>query len=160
MIDNSQTSNIKPTDEQAAQLEQYEIKLSNLLSEITNATKILKGTKIESDRAVKERAYQEELLAELTPKVEEKRKQLDGFNEEINKATSALSKLQEEIRIKSEEQIAKDYVFQSKSDELERQIAEYNTKTAQSNRREASLQKNEILFNQKVAKLKEVISTF
>lgn len=65
MLKNKDEKEIKFTPEHKAELEVYETKLANLLSEIVNHTKILKGTKSECDRAVKERAYQEELLTKI-----------------------------------------------------------------------------------------------
>ena len=57
--------NIKLSLEQLQQIDIVQKRLSVLESEITNANKVLKGTKMEIDRVVKEKAYQEELLAKL-----------------------------------------------------------------------------------------------
>lgn len=151
---------IQFTPEQTASLEEYQARLSNLLSEIVNHTKILKGTRSECDRAVRERAYQEELLAELTPKVEEKRKQLDSYNEEINKATSDLAKLKEEIRVKTERQAEQDGEFTKREERIKDFEKVLSNQKATLDKRDDEHIKAFDAFAAKVAKLKEVLSTF
>jgi len=65
MITQPENNPIKLTDEQTAQLEEFQLRLTTLTSEIANHTKILKGIKSECDRAVSEKSYQEELLNKL-----------------------------------------------------------------------------------------------
>ena len=161
MTDNQlDTPNIKLTPEQNTQVEAYQVKLANLLSEINNATKILRGTKTECDRAIKEKAYQEELLAGLTPKVEEKKKQIDAYNEEINNASTSLSKLQEEIKVKTTKQAELDSEYEARESSLVADEDEVDRREVKLNEKENSLQTNKDAFDAKVAKLKEVISTF
>lgn len=161
MIDNKlDDKNIKLTAEQTAGLEEYQLRLSNLLSEIVNHTKILKVTQKDCDKAVKERAYQEELLTQIAPKVVEKQTQLDALNGEISNATTTLSKLQAEIGIKTAEQAKKDSEFENrenyvKSEEEKLQIHQQMVTKLTTEKEQA-----ENIFNQKVAKLKEVIALF
>ncbi len=159
MTDNETNTPIL-TPEQLKAIEYSKTVLHNLEAEISIAQKTLKQTKSESERAIKDKAYQEGLLNEISPKVIEKTSQINALNEEINNASTVFSKLQAEIKTKTAEQVEKDSEFQAKSDGLDKIIAEYNEKTTQSNKKEASLQKDNMIFNQKVAELKRVISTF
>ena len=64
MIENNTTANPTLTFDQLQAIDVAQKTLANLQSEITNATKILKGTKMECDRAIKAQAYHEGLLAD------------------------------------------------------------------------------------------------
>lgn len=161
MVDNHlDNKNIVLTPEQTAGIEEYQVKLATLLSETVNATKILKGIKMETDRAVKEKAYQEEMLTDLTPKVVEKKSQIDGYNEEINKATSTLSKLLDEIKSKTAEQLEKDTLFKEREDKISAKELQLSNQGSAISKEKILLNNDKVDFNAKVAKLKEVISTF
>jgi len=103
MLKNKNEKEIKFTAEHKAELEMYETKLANLLSEIVNHTKILKGTKSECDRAVKERAYQEELLTKMQgeiPLLEKEKVSLEAsivtMNGYVEEAKIESAKIKEE----------------------------------------------------------------
>lgn len=104
MIDNNtDTKDIKLTPEQTAQIEAYQVKLSNLLSEIVNHTKILKGTKSECDRAVKERAYQEELLKRIESEIPIKQAEKDSLEKSIAVMEEQIATARaEDIKLKAE----------------------------------------------------------
>jgi len=75
---NTPNSNVKLTLENIQQEAEIQGRLSVLQSEITNATKILRGTKMEIDRAIKEKSYQEDLLKKTLQDTE---KATNKFNE-------------------------------------------------------------------------------
>jgi uncharacterized protein (DUF3084 family) len=160
MINNSETSNVKLTDEHTKEIEQYQVKLSNLLSEIVNATKILKGTTLESNRAVKDRTYQQDLLATLTPQIQTAQKNLDDLTTRHSETTTKLGLLNTEIAIKTTE-------YNLKESELKDREAKISQKEKQLSEQGEKLGRETILFNNdkathnaKVAKLKEVIKDF
>jgi len=68
MINSDDTKTVILTKNQSDQIDMVKQRLSVLESEISNASKILKGIRSETDRAVKEKSYQEELLNNFTIK--------------------------------------------------------------------------------------------
>ena len=94
MID-SPNENVKLTFEQLQKIDVVNKQLANLQSEIANAQKILKGTKLECDRAVKEKLYQEELSVGLVEQVKTLTAQKDGLVQEVTDFTTALNTLKE-----------------------------------------------------------------
>jgi chromosome segregation ATPase len=90
MIDNTSDS-VKLTFEQLQQIDATQKRLSNLESEIIIATKTLKGTKMECDRAVKEKLYQEELLVDLNGKIESTKNVLNELSLNVDKNNATLS---------------------------------------------------------------------
>jgi len=81
--------NVKLSFDQMQAIDLTQKRLSILESEIAVCQKVLRGTKLESDRAIKEKAYQNELL--------------DSVNKQLSEKQSILSKLDEEILVKSNE---------------------------------------------------------
>mgnify|MGYP001586162363 CR=1 FL=1 len=99
---NTPTGNIRLKLENIQQLAEVEGRLSNLQSEINIATKTLRGTKMECDRAVKEKAYQEELLENLKKDVEKLEQNKKEKGEELRVVVSnsdALNKKTKELTI-------------------------------------------------------------
>jgi predicted nucleic acid-binding Zn-ribbon protein len=83
------TENTKLQPDQLTQLEEFQKRLSNLEIENVSAAKILKVSKSDLEKVVKERLYQEELLAKLEKQTEEKTKELEDLNGkcEVSKKT-------------------------------------------------------------------------
>lgn len=106
MID-SPTENVKLTFEQLQQIDVVEKRLSNLQSEIANANKILKGTKSECDRALKEKLYQEELAFNLASQIKELTTSRDNLAKEITLSTQALEDTKKTSKDLSESNYAK-----------------------------------------------------
>lgn len=82
--------NVKLTFEQLQQIDEVSKQLINLQSEITTAQKILRGTRLEIDRAIKEKTYQEELLEELKSTVLSFETKKADLVEQINQAITIL----------------------------------------------------------------------
>ncbi len=154
------TDNVKLNFDQLQAIDTAQKRLAVIESEIAIANKTLKGTKLESDRAIKERAYQEELLVEATKQVDSKQAIATKLDEDILEKTSALNTLNVEINDKKASQEARE--MRIKNDEASVATASNNL-----------LAKERVLaekvrvyeagaeeFNSKVAKLKEVISIF
>ena len=160
MLDNNSTANPTLTFDQLQAIDVAQKTLANLQSEITNATKVLKGTKMECDRAVKNQAYNEELLAGLTTQVEAKKKELADLLANHTDTSSKLSALNSEIKTKTTEQTTKTAELNDR-ESLVKSAEEANI----SNNKMLSISLQKHLgdikdFNSKVAKLKEVISQF
>jgi chromosome segregation ATPase len=159
MLDNSQTT-IKLTDEQTLQLETYQTRLANLEGEISIATKNIKALKSDTEHAIKEKTYQEEQLATLTSQIETKTLASAKLDEQITEKTAQLNELLSQFK-EHTDLMAKgksDHeVRESKVVSEEQKLAEHTKVVEQLT---AERLAEEESFNSKVAKLKEVISTF
>jgi chromosome segregation ATPase len=133
-------------------------RLSNLESEVTIATKVLKGTKMEGDRAVKEREYYEGLVAELETKKQSLTKDVESLSAtkaELEKACAdfraemATAKSEHEIRT-AEHSKREDAVSTREADVMNVS----NELTSKTNK----LEEEKAVFNAKVAKVREVVS--
>ena len=154
------TTNPTLTFDQLQAIDVAQKTLANLQSEINNATKVLKGTKMECDRAVKNQVYNEELLGNLTAQVETKTKELADLKESITEKTAMLNELLSQFK----EHNDKMATAQVAHDERETQIATKELDLASKENKLTkiafALDSERKELNQKVAKLKEVISTF
>jgi len=160
MIDNNTSANPTLTFDQLQAIDVAQKTLANLQSEINNATKVLKGTKMECDRAVKNQAYNEELLANLTAQVENKRGELANLTGNVSERTAMLNELLSQFKEHT------DLIAKGKADHEARET-KITSKEQQLSEQGSALGREKVLhendkatFNQKVAKLKEVISTF
>ena len=160
MTDNNTTSNPTLTFDQLQAIDVAQKTLANLQSEITNATKVLRGTKLESDRAVKDKAYQEELLANAKTQVEEETKQLNYLTSEIAQSNVILGKLNDEINSKTDIQKKKDDDLQARESAVQNREIEVAKVESSLGTKVSAHAETSQTFNSKVAKLKEVISTF
>ena len=98
---NSNIKNVRLKLENIQQLAEVESRLSVIQSEINNHQKILRGIKMECDRFLKEKLYQEELLENLKKDVEKlefKKQEIEKYNsdslknlDQENKKTKDLS---------------------------------------------------------------------
>lgn len=159
MINNSETI-IKFSDTEQAQLEEFKNRLSNLESEVSIATRNLRAIKSETERAIKDREYNQGLLNDVLLKLEDKSKALDTIDSAYNETSSKLSALNSEIEEKTKLYDAKDKELSEKE---ERNIIMQKSLDNENNRlqkKEEALNKIQELHEQKVAKLKEVISIF
>lgn len=155
-----ETDNVKLTFDQLQAIDTAQKRLAVIESEITNAQKVLKGTKMESDRAVKELAYHEELLADLTAKTEAKNKELIDVKENLNTASEKCDALNKEIKEKEAEQFKKTVELDEREATIAKKEKELSEKGSALGKQEIILNNDKATFNEKVAKLKEVISTF
>lgn len=159
MID-TPTTNPTLTFDQLQAIDTTKKILSNLESEITNAQKILRGTKMECDRAVKEKEYQEELVSDLSSQTQTLSDNLNAVKKEITETTEFLNKLRAEIKISKERQDSKEIELQDRENKLISKESDLNKKEQTVNEDLEIFSKNEKDFYSKVAKLKEVISIF
>lgn len=160
MIDNTSTTNVQLTLEQLQQLDIVKKRLSNLESEIVNATKILNGTKMECDRAVKEKLYQKELLGNLTTKIEGMKVNIDNLDRGIKEKDVILSELNDEIKSKSTEYKDKVQELKDREEKIIQKEIQFSELGNKLGKQEILLNNEKADFNSKVAKLKEVISSF
>ncbi len=72
-------NNIRLEENQAKAIEETKIRLLNLESEISIATKNLKNIRTETERATKENAYQNEVLLSLNEQIVSKQVKKDDF---------------------------------------------------------------------------------
>lgn len=160
MINNDIQSNLKLTDEHTKEIEAYQLKLSNLLSNIVIATKTLKVNKSDNDTLVKDKQFSEEKLEKVNVELAPKLKQLEVLDAELNDKNLILRELESKIisqteayRIKANEMNERETAVIEKEKELAEQQEIFKNTT------EIYL-KNAEIYDAKVAKLKEVIKDF
>lgn len=160
MINNETTSNVKLTLEQLQQIDAVETKLAELNTQIAVANKNLRVITNDSNRLAKERISAETLLADLTTQNETLKKSVDSLTETHNKTQTDITNLESEM-------VAKKAVHDKRETDLNDWEAKSLAIQNSLNKESAELNNNKVLhendkatFNSKVAKLKEVISTF
>lgn len=154
------TPNPTFTSEQIGQLDEFQKRLFNLENETTIATSVLKTVKAESQRAAKDKAYQEELLAEIVKKISIARDSLNELEIKIGVKTTELNNLVEQIREQYVSHETKSNELKEREEKIikeEKVLVLKEKKITESNQH---LSSHIETHNQKVAKLKEVIATF
>lgn len=84
---------IELSEEETKKLAIYFKKLSDLQSDIANNTKTLVGTRSECDRAVKDRQYQEELLATVTEQVTALQAKKESLEADVATHTASITEM-------------------------------------------------------------------
>ena len=160
MINNETTSNVKLTLEQLQQIDAVESKLAELNTQLAVATKNLKVITNDSNRLAKERIAAETLLADLTTQNETLKKSVDSLTETLNSTRTANTNLESEM-------VAKKSVHDKRETDLNNREVKIAEKEKQLSEQGSAIGREKVLFendkathNAKVAKLKEVISTF
>lgn len=92
---------IKLSDEQQLAIEEVKNRLSNLESEISIANKNLKGIKLETEKAIKDKMYQEELLSNVVDKISNSTKELSELEPKVTEKTEQLNNLLSTIQKES-----------------------------------------------------------
>lgn len=154
------TENVKLTFEQLQQIDVTQKRLAQLESEITIATKTLRGTKLEADRATKENAYQQELLMKISTQVDAKKKELEELNSVYTQTKSELSNLQSNIADKTVTQAAKDTELKNREDKLASGELALSKAKAKLEDDQNVHEQNVSVVNAKVEAIKQAISTF
>ena len=152
--------NVKLSFEQLQAIDTTQKRLAVLESEIAIATKVLKGTKLECDRATKEIAYKNELLDSVNLQVKTVEDNLISLNETLANTREELAKVNSEISTKSSVQTAKDMEFKDREDGIVAKELALSNKEEVLSKNIAIHESDRKDFNEKIAKLKEVIDTF
>lgn len=154
---NSTYPNVKLTFEQEQQIEATKEILRNLESEITIAQKALKGVKLECDRAVKEKAYLEEINSNLANDIEiikSVKSELDISYNTLN--TSYIEKTKElEAKVKINQE--KETFLMDKENALNIKESEIKDQEIKINKKIEDLNIASDIHKNKVNKLKEAI---
>ena len=153
-------TNIKLTDEHLAQIQEGENRLSNIESLTTIANRNLKTAKLELERTTKDILLQTEKLTALTSQVDAKNKELESVTASHSETSVKLSTLNNEIETKTATHSAKETELANRESKVvsdEKKLAEHTNVVEQLTSERLA---EENIFNAKVAKLKEVISTF
>lgn len=148
---NQPEANPKLTFEQLQAIDVAEKKLANLHREIDISTKDLRVLSLDINKAIKERAYQEDLMAGLAPQIEEKKTVIAKLDTEIDTKSVELKTLhagadeitlanttkdkelkdrEEKVAVKEKEQAENTTRLKHISDSLGNQIDEHNAKVA------------------------------
>lgn len=137
MID-TPNDNVKLTLEQMQQIDVVEKRLAVLKNEITISQNLLMGTRMEIDRATKEKEYQEELLSSLQNQVEDFSNKKDILINEINSSIEINDKLKEEsAKINNENYIkiseinSRQSELESKEENFNKRMEDFNIKSSQ-----------------------------
>ncbi len=155
-----ETKNVELTFTQSQAIEETKNRLAVLESEIVNATKVLKGTKMEIDRATKENAYQNELLITVTGQLETTKSDLAEAQEELTNTKNENLKVNNETSERLKKAEVKETELKNKEESIAKTtIILENQKTSLDKRDDAHIKIFDE-FTSKVSKLKELISTF
>lgn len=156
---NNDGGNVILNDEQTRAIEETKSRLFNLESEISIANKNLKAIKAESERAIKDKSYQEQLLSEVIAKVSSARSSLAEIEPQIVEKTALLNDLLNTIREES-------VIHETKSNELKDREDKIIVKEKQNSEQYAlliatrnSLASSQAEHNAKVARLREFMNT-
>lgn len=152
--------NVKLNFDQLQAIDTAQKRLSVLESEVGIAQKILKGTKMEIDRAVKEKAYQEEILGTVSAQLNEKKSFASKLDEDILAKQAELHNILSEYKNHSDKMTAEKMEMKDAKDALLAQEKFLASKSLLVSSGSKDLEDNKSEFNEKVSKLKEVISTF
>ena len=160
MLNNETTSNVKLTLEQLQQIDAVESKLAELNTQIAVKEKNLRVITNDTNRFAREIEAQKPVLEDLKTKVEEETKQLNYLTSEIAQSNTILGKLNDEINAKTETQNKKESEIKDRESIVQQREIEI-AKVESSLGVKVSTHAEEVkIHNSKVAKLKEVISTF
>jgi chromosome segregation ATPase len=154
------TDNIKLTDEHLAQIQEGENRLSNLESLITIANRNLKIAKLELERTTKDILLQTEKLATLAPQIETAETKYKDLTDQFNDGKKSLEKVNDEILSKTETHRTKEVELDNREAKSLAIQNSLNKESEELNNNKAEHETSVKDFNSKVAKLKEVISTF
>jgi chromosome segregation ATPase len=159
-MNDTPTENPKLSFDQLQAINVTQKRLAVLESEIVNATKQLRSTKLEADRATKENIYQNELLSTVSASVVKKNTEATKLDEEILSKKDVLAHLNSEIATKSAEHTTKIMELKDREDKVV--ATELSTHQREVDILDGRDDLNNDIRNwkDKVAKLKEVISTF
>ena len=151
---------IKLSDEQTLAIEETKNRLANLEAEISIATKNFKTIKQDTEKAIKERVYEEERLnsivnqikpledkkVELESAIIEKIAELGKINSDIKESVVKQEEKEKELNDREELVVKNDKYLSERKEILDNKEIEIKDQTDS--------------FNSKVSKLKEVISEF
>lgn len=158
MLDNQDTTIILTIEQQQA-IEETKVRLLNLENEISLGNKALKQLKSESERAIKDKAYQEELLDEIVAKVSSARSQLAEIEPQVIEKTAQLNHLLDFIREETVSHETKNKELTEREEEIkEMEKITYKRETDILNVRD-DLNTEMKTHKEKVARLKEVLAT-
>ena len=157
---NQPENTIKLSDEQTLAIEETKNRLANLEAEISIATKNFKTIKQDTEKAIKERVYEEERLnsivnqikpledkkVELESAIIEKLAELGKINSDIKESVVKQEEKEKELNDREELVVKNDKYLSERKEILDNKEIEIKDQTDS--------------FNSKVSKLKEVISEF
>lgn len=119
MVDNRlNIDNPKLTSDQLAALLEFQVRISNLENEVSIVARTLRANKLESERSLKERMYQENLLSDVNSKVNIAATNLQELQETITVKTSELNILIEKIKTLNLEQENKNISLREKEEKI------------------------------------------
>lgn len=154
MID-TPSNNPKLSFEQLQAIDITQKRLAVLESEINNASKVLKGTKVECDNAVKENKYQQEQLITIITQVDNKKKELSDLVVNCEENSSKLKTLNDEIKNKTTKQLEIEELNSQKAQKLDSMIKEEQVRLDELSKKEEVHHKNSLDLLIKVNKLKD-----
>ena len=134
--------NVELTFEQLQQIDVHKKILANLESEVLSAQKVLAGTKLECERAIKDLAYRNDLLSEIEPKIKSKRDELQELNRMVGEINAVKEKQEEEIRTANKIMSDKEQELRERDAKLSISEQEHNKKVEEHNKKSDELSKH------------------
>jgi chromosome segregation ATPase len=152
-------NNIPLSESQTLAIEETKTRLLNLESEIAIAQKNQKTLKGENERLVKDNIYQNELLIEVQAKIAPLEAKVSDLDAQIVTKTAEVKVLNDEISTKTTDIEAREAKFVEQKQDITDRLKIVEEKEATVTENTTILNKKMTEFNQKVAKLKEVLPT-
>lgn len=160
MLNNEEIKNAEMSIEDRQQMLAFKTILLNLEAEISTANKNLKSIKGDTERAIKEKVYQEELLANTTQQVNDLKIEHSKLVENHSKTSISLASINTEIAQKKSVQEAKEAQLKTREETIVSKEIELSDKESNLTKQKTVLEKNQMEHDSKVAKLKEVTALF
>lgn len=156
MIDNQlDTTNPKFTPEQTQAIEESKSRLLNLETEISIASKNLKAIKGESERAMRDKTYQEGLLTSVTDQTTTAQEKLSAITTSTEKAQESLSAINQEISKQGDILASKKSEFKEREEEISSKETDLISRETSVSLREEDLKNSEEELQDKYAKIKD-----
>ncbi len=158
-VPNNESQNISLDNAQTKAIEETKARLLNLEAEISIATKNLKNLKSDTEKVIREKAHQEELLEKSAEQSKEVETRLAALTATILKESYSLSEIKQEIAKKADILSAMEVEFKRREDSISSKEADLVSRETSVSLREEDVKKSEKLLADKHAKIKAFAET-
>lgn len=153
---NQPSDTIKFTDEQSKQLEAFQIKLSNLQTEIRIANQNINTAHNDAIVATKEREYQEQRLAEINSNIIPAQAKLDEITNAIADAQASLSEFNKKSVVRESAIATKELELKDREDQILKRERNIEAGYDDLKKKIQSHEQDAVVFQEKVSKFKKI----
>jgi len=155
----NQGETVKLDEAQAKAIEEAKLRLLNVETEVSIASKNLKVIKADIEKATNEKKYQEDLLGKVTSQLDEANIRLSSLMASALTGSNALSEINQEISKKSDILKAMEIEFRKREDAISSKESELISRESSVELREEDVSKSEEQLQDKHAKIKAFAET-